>query len=542
MYSDKENINILTALLISHGVEWAVVCPGSRNAPIVHNLNACGKIRCVAVTDERSAGFYAIGIAQRERKPVVICVTSGSALLNVAPAVAEATYQHLPLVVISADRPAEWIDQLDGQTLRQPASLVDLVSKSVTIAQPYDDSQRWHCRRQISEALMACKGRQPSPVHINIPLSEPLFNYTVPSLPEVTPVVSHHCSQSRLSDMATTMISQAKRILVVVGQMAPSQSLKRFVDYISSVAVTWYEPLSGWYGGVPFDRVLQMIAEGGQMSASSDGDMSDYYPHLIIYIGDTIVSKRGRQMMRESQAPTILLTRDAARVVDPTQHLVMIEEYGSEDDLCDMFADVPFSVDRFYLERWQESMERAKESVVTLNPEFSYRWAVQYLEEQLEDLGMDVHVHYANSMAVRYANLFAAHYVYCNRGVNGIEGSLSTAAGFSVATDDIVLCVIGDLSFFYDQNALWNRNLGGNLRIMLVNDHGGGIFANVKGMPQDEETHTMVAGAHAADARGICTQNDIGYLQATDIGQLRIGIVSLLTMQTQRPVVLEVVL
>ena len=152
-------------------------------------------------------------------------------------------------------------------------------------------------------------------------------------------------------------------------------------------------------------------------------------------------------------------------------------------------------------------------------------------------------MHYANSMAVRYATLYANHYVYCNRGVNGIEGTLSTSAGFSIASpDDLVLCVIGDLSFFYDQNALWNRNLGGNLRVMLVNDHGGGIFANVKGMPHDNETDIMVAGSHTADARGICTQNDIGYIQATNIDQLRMGIVQLLTMQTHRPVVLEVLI
>ena len=124
MYSDKENVNILTALLAAHGIKHAVVCPGSRNAPIVHNLNECPGISCIPVTDERSAGFVALGVAQATGMPVVVCVTSGSALLNLAPAVAEACYQHLPLVVVSADRPAAWIDQLDGQTLPQPPAQV----------------------------------------------------------------------------------------------------------------------------------------------------------------------------------------------------------------------------------------------------------------------------------------------------------------------------------------------------------------------------------------------------------------------------------
>ena len=135
MYSNKENINILTALLVKHHVRQAVVCPGSRNAPIVHNLNECPDIECYPVTDERSAGFFALGLAlnEGEPSPVAICVTSGTALLNLLPAVAEAYYQHIPLVVISADRPEQWIDQLDGQTLPQPHALQGFVGKAVSL-------------------------------------------------------------------------------------------------------------------------------------------------------------------------------------------------------------------------------------------------------------------------------------------------------------------------------------------------------------------------------------------------------------------------
>ena len=133
MYCNKENVNILTALLVAHGVRHAVCCPGSRNAPIVHNLNECPDIQCYPVTDERSAGFYALGMSQALSQPVAVCVTSGTALLNLAPAVAEAYYQQRPLVVISADRPPQWIDQLDGQTLPQPDALGRFVRKAVTL-------------------------------------------------------------------------------------------------------------------------------------------------------------------------------------------------------------------------------------------------------------------------------------------------------------------------------------------------------------------------------------------------------------------------
>ena len=168
MYSNKENVNILTSLLVAHGIHHAVVCPGSRNAPIVHNFNECPDIQCYPVTDERSAGFYALGMTQALKEPVVVCVTSGTALLNLYPAVAEAYYQHRPLVVVSADRPQQWIDQLDGQTLPQPDALGRFVKKAVSLPEPHDEDTSWYCNRLINEALI----ERHAPVHINVPITE----------------------------------------------------------------------------------------------------------------------------------------------------------------------------------------------------------------------------------------------------------------------------------------------------------------------------------------------------------------------------------
>ena len=167
--------------------------------------------------------------------------------------------------------------------------------------------------------------------------------------------------------------------------------------------------------------------------------------------------------------------------------------------------------------------------------------AVKYFEEQLEDMDYPLHIHYANSTAVRLANIYANHYVWCNRGVNGIEGSLSTAAGFSLATDDRVFCIIGDLSFFYDQNALWNTNLKGNLRILLLNNGEGGIFRQLKGLSDSPAAHGYIAAAHTSNAQGICTQNDIGYIRAKNMTEMQMGIVALLTREASRPMLLEVV-
>ena len=170
MYSNKENVNILTSLLVAHGVRHAVVCPGSRDAAIVHNLNECEDITCYPVTDERSAGFQALGLSMAEGyQPVVVCVTSGSALLNLYPAVAEAYYQQIPLIVISADRPAQWINQLDGQTLPQPDALGQMVRKSVSLPEVFAGAQQeemhWYCNRLVNEALLKSMGRVKGPVY-----------------------------------------------------------------------------------------------------------------------------------------------------------------------------------------------------------------------------------------------------------------------------------------------------------------------------------------------------------------------------------------
>ena len=230
MFSNKENVNILTALLQAHGVRHAVVCPGSRNAPIVHNLNECPDICCYPVTDERSAGFYALGMMQALHAPVVVCVTSGTALLNLAPAVAEAWYQHQPLIVVSADRPPQWIDQLDGQTLPQPGALGRFVSCSVSLP----ESDAWHCSRLVNEALLAATSDDARPVHINVPISEPLFTFDVPRLPEVRSIIRTSPTRDYgcLHEELVGGLSSARRPMIVIGQVNPHDFEGNGVDFL----------------------------------------------------------------------------------------------------------------------------------------------------------------------------------------------------------------------------------------------------------------------------------------------------------------------
>lgn len=545
MYSNKENVNILTSLLLEYGVSDAVVCPGSRNAPIVHNLSVCEAIRCRPVTDERSAAFYALGLAIATRRPTVVCVTSGSALLNVMPAVAEAAYQHIPLVVISADRPQQWIDQLDGQTIPQSDALGRFVRKAVQLPEPHNDEERWLCRRLVNEAMHLATCRQGAPVHINVPISEPLFEFDTEQLPQLSRF--NYIKRAAIKDASMDMpdaFHKATRPMIVIGQLAHGTVSHETIRSLSEKYVVMSEPLSNpSYMTIHFDEAIRYIVSDNSSINDDEDDKTAYYPDYVIYVGDTLVSKPARRFLRNAKAPSCLITPDAADIHDPLMTLTDIVECDTDsiNALLASLCEAPDTDERCrFHDRWQSFLDAYAAHADAYAPEYSQMATVKYFEEQLADLDIDICVHYANSSAVRLACIYAQHYVWCNRGVNGIEGSLSTAAGFSLATHDMTVCVIGDLSFFYDQNALWNSNLRGNLRIILLNNRGGGIFRQLPGLSDSPAADDLVMASHENTAQGICTQNDIGYMSAKNMDEMQIGVVTLLTRESERPMLLEV--
>ena len=495
MYSNKESVNILTSLLVAHGVRHAVCCPGSRNAPIVHNLTECPDIMCYPITDERSAGFYALGMSQCLQEPVAVCVTSGTALLNLAPAVAEAYYQHARLVVISADRPLAWIDQQDGQTLPQSDALGRFVRKAVSLPEPHDDESRWYCNRLINEALL----EKHAPVHINVPISEPLFDFSVTSLPKER-VISRI-----LPDISGNTLRH-------IGQMFMLAKRPMLID------------------GQPMNPLLDE-------AVSLVGEDESYVPDFVLYIGGSIVSKRVKHFLRKARETWVV--NATGEVTDTFMNLTQVIQGEGKvvaDHIRFLCEDRPHP----FVQKWEEILSSLRQKTDALTPAFSQLATVKLFEDKLSILHSPFTIHYANSTAIRLANTFARHPVWCNRGVNGIDGSLSTAAGFSCVTDEKVFCVIGDLSFFYDQNALWNQNLRGNFRILLLNNGRGGIFSTLPGLDQSPARDKYVAAEHHTSAEGICMQNNVVYLKAENMEELQQGLDTLLYIDNERPVLLEV--
>ena len=258
-----------------------------------------------------------------------------------------------------------------------------------------------------------------------------------------------------------------------------------------------------------------------------------YVPDFVLYTGGSIVSKRLKRFLRKAKETWVV--NETGEVTDTFQNLTRVF-VGDGAVVADQVRFMLEQQPHPFVQLWDELLAKVRQHAETYVPAYSQMAVVKCFEDTVGDIA----VHYGNSSAIRLANIYARHPVWCNRGVNGIEGSLSTAAGFSVVVDEKVACVLGDLSFFYDQNALWNQNLKGNFRVLLLNNGKGGIFNMLRGLEQSPARDKFVAAEHHTTAEGICRQNGVVYLKASDIDEMRQGIDTLLNIESDRPVLLEV--
>lgn len=534
MYTDKKNILQLAALLEAYGITKVVLCPGSRNVPIAHTLSNHPAFTCYAMTDERSAGYFALGLALNSGKPVAVCCTSGTALLNLHPAVAEAFYQKVPLIVISADRPAAWIGQMDGQTLPQPDVFRTLVKKSVNLPEIHTDEDEWFCNRLINEALLETNHQGKGPVHINVPVSEPLFGFTTAALPGVRVITRYqglNIYDRDYNDLIDRMNKYRKR-MIVVGQMNLIYLFEKRYTKLLYKHFAWLTEHIGnqTVPGIPvknFDTALYAMPEE---------QMNRMAPDLLITYGGHIVSKRLKKFLRQHPPKEHWHVSPDGEVTDLYCSLTTVIEMDPFEFL-EKIAGLLENHTPEYPRIWEDYCKAVPE------PEFAYSEmaAVGALIKSLPEKSV---LHLANSSVVRYAQLYAISptiEVCCNRGTSGIEGSLSTAVGYAATSDKLNFAAIGDLSFFYDMNALWNVNVGSNLRILLLNNGGGEIFHTLPGLEMSEASHKFITAVHKTSAKGWAEERGFLYLRAENDGQLAETMQTFTCPETvERPILLEV--
>ena len=524
MYTDKKNILQLAALLEAYGITKVVLCPGSRNVPIAHTLSNHPAFTCYAMTDERSAGYFALGLALNSGTPVAVCCTSGTALLNLHPAV----------IVISADRPAAWIGQMDGQTLPQPDVFRTLVKKSVNLPEIHTDEDEWFCNRLINEALLETNHHGKGPVHINVPVSEPLFGFTTAALPGVRVITRYqglNIYDRDYNDLIARMNKYRKR-MIVVGQMNLIYLFEKRYTKLLYKHFAWLTEHIGnqTVPGIPvknFDTALYAMPEE---------QMNRMAPDLLITYGGHIVSKRLKKFIRQHPPKEHWHVSPDGEVTDLYCSLTTVIEMDPFEFL-EKIAGLLENHTPEYPRIWEDYCKAVPE------PEFAYSEmaAVGALIKSLPEKSV---LHLANSSVVRYAQLYAISptiEVCCNRGTSGIEGSLSTAVGYAATSDKLNFAAIGDLSFFYDMNALWNVNVGSNLRILLLNNGGGEIFHTLPGLEMSEASHKFITAVHKTSAKGWAEERGFLYLRAENDGQLAETMQTFTCPETvERPILLEV--
>jgi 2-succinyl-5-enolpyruvyl-6-hydroxy-3-cyclohexene-1-carboxylate synthase len=505
MYTDKKSVLQLVALLKAFGISNVVLSPGSRNIPILQTISSDPFFNCHSIVDERSAGYAALGISlANERQPVMLCCTSGTAVLNYAPAVAEAFHQRIPLIVVTADRPASRIGQMENQTIKQSDVFGSTVRCSCSLPEIQNDEDEWFCNRLINEALIASSYPWPAPVHINVPLTEPLFNCTVRTLPQPRKItlVRHNEINALTNDFL-----KAKRIMILIGQSNNPVISRDVADKLTDYGcVVLAESLSNTI----YDSVVQL--SGSMMADVEDNELKFLRPDLLITCGGHIVSKSIRRLLADYPFVQHWHIGNGAEICDTYQCLT----HRIDSDAAYVLSHFAKATDKRtsrhypeYLRLWQSKRKNDFEP----SPSDFVQYAVKRFMEALPDKAM---LFLANSSSVRLALEYpvpAGVKVFSNRGTSGIDGCMSTATGALRSTADDVFLLTGDLAFFYDVNSLWSLNgQTDRLHILIINDKGGGIFHTLKGFSEAGLNEKYITTPHKTSARQWASAAGLEYI------------------------------
>lgn len=476
-----EAIYNIAEICAQKNVNNVILSPGSRCAPLTIAFARHPKIKEKTFSDERSAAFIALGMAQYTQETVALLCTSGTASLNYAPAITEAYYQHVPLLVLTADRPPEWIDQRDGQTIRQRNIYQNHIKGSyeLPVDISHEDAQ-WQIKRIISEAINLSQEHPKGPVHINIPLREPFYPKEKIVFDSNVKIIEKLKASAKL-DASVWKILQKEadnynNILLVAGQ-EQNEKLRSILLNRQEIPI-----ISDCISNVQSENSIYL--HDIIFSKNNAKNHAHLKPDLLITYGKSVISKNIKSFIRANKPMTHWHIQELGEVADTYQSLTKI---------------IPVSINEFtqnialkskeYLKKWQDEESKALIYQQTFFQKAPFG-EFKAIHQILETIPKKSNLHLANSMTVRYANFFPNTknlHVFANRGTSGIDGSTSTTVGTALVSEEINTLITGDLSFFYDRNALWNNYVPANLRIVVLNNHGGGIFRMIEGPTQQQE-------------------------------------------------------
>ena len=530
MYPKKELAQIIIAACRQFEIQTVVISPGSRNAPLTIGFSNHKDFETLSIVDERCAAFFALGIAQQTLKPVALVCTSGSALLNYYPAIAEAYYSQIPLVVISADRPAHLIDIGDGQTIRQENVFKNHILYSANLKE-FDAKNSVKVLSKAFSLLRQVKG----PIHINAPFNEPLYE-TIATMNDFRFIAEESDLQDTIDyENLASQWNSAKKKMILVGVHSPNAALEILLDKVADdpSVLVFTETTSNLYNKRFVNSIDNLIFN------LTEEEFTSLQPDILLTFGGMIVSKKIKKFLRE-YSPKEHWHVNELRAFDTYQVLskhLKIDSHSFFKHFCEL---VDYDNKSTYESTWTHYKQRIREKHNHYIKTAPYS-DLKVFEQVLKVIPDFSEVQFSNSAIIRYSQLFEMNStitVFCNRGTSGIDGSTSTALGAAYATQKPTTLITGDLSFFYDSNALWNNYIPTDVRIVIINNSGGGIFKIIPG-PKKSTALKYFETPHCLTAEHLCVMFGFEYSTAHNLKSLKEEVVGFYD-KSDKPKVLEV--
>ncbi|AWU43529.1 2-succinyl-5-enolpyruvyl-6-hydroxy-3-cyclohexene-1-carboxylic-acid synthase [Blattabacterium sp. (Cryptocercus kyebangensis)] len=541
MYSNKKIVQSLGEILISKSIFHMIISPGSRNAPIIIHFTQHDSFKTYSIVDERCAGFFALGIAQKIKKPVVLSCTSGSSVVNYYPAVTEAFYQNIPLIFITADRPKKIIDILEGQSIYQENIFQNHVESSIQLTEEESKLGLWYNDRLINESINKCILKK-RPIHINIPFSEPLYETTdflqvKPKIIKTLPV-KNYIEKPKYYKKEKFIWKKSKKKMILLGLYNPEKKLKKILKELSMdpSIVIFTESTSHLYGKLFFSCIDQLLF------SIKNKEWINLKPNILLTIGVNIISKKIKFFLRKY--PPLYhwhIGENIKNYPDTYYNLTTFWSINPEFFFKIFHENILQSSD--YRCKWERlRKERRKKNNFFLKKEksFSDLKVLFWIFKSIPNYSI---LQLGNSTIIRYYQLFDKKKYsvksYCNRGTSGIDGCVSTAIGYAVKSKKIVTLIIGDISFFYDSNALWNNYTPNNFRIILMNNGGGNIFRFLSEKKISKNIFNFFETKHFFTAKKICEMHNWKYEIVSDKFSLKKSLYYFWN-KSDRPFLLEI--
>lgn len=533
--SNKLNVQLIAETLLAFGIDHIVLSPGSRNGALTMQFTNDERFKTYSVVDERSAGFVALGMAQQLQKPVVVCCTSGSATANYYPAVTEAFFQNIPLIVLSADRPEHLVDNFDGQTIRQHNLFEKHSVHNVQLSESEETDDLTRNMLLTKYALIDCVNKS-APIHINMPFSEPLYESVSESSIQIDNITIDHKVYPEIDviDYMRRWNSSARK-MILVGLHHPNEEFNHYLSQLAEdeSVVVLTEVTSNTHSSKFFNKIDQVIFP------YTEEELEALKPDILLTIGQNVVSKKIKRFLREHK---------------PTQHW-HLDEYWQPDTFQaltdkietkpEIFLEqfVPFvnQKESNYYSLWntiREANERKHREYINMIP-FS---DLKAFDSIIRNYPENWQIQYGNSTVIRYGLLFDhknSNAVFCNRGTSGIDGSTSTAIGACIASEQNTVLITGDISFFYDSNALWNVNMPKNFRIILINNGGGNIFKFIPGPSETDVVEDYFVTKHHHTAEHLAKMFDFNYQVVSNLTDLENSYKEFYN-ESERPKIIEI--